>query len=96
MAAPDRGAAAAGWRTMRIERRLAELGLELPGPMRLPPGVTLPFPWVRVHGDRALVSGHAPLARDGSLATPLGKVGGQVTQEQAYQAARLTALAIAP
>jgi enamine deaminase RidA (YjgF/YER057c/UK114 family) len=79
---------------MRIERRLAELGLRLPDPMQLPPGVTLPFPWVRVHGDRAFVSGHAPLAPDGSLAAPLGKVGGQVTPEQAYQAARLTALAV--
>src|SRR5437588_12937575 len=79
---------------MRIESRLAELGLRLPEPMRLPPDVSLPFPWVRVHGDRAFVSGHAPLAPDGSLATPLGKVGAQVTQDQAYQAARLTALAI--
>jgi enamine deaminase RidA (YjgF/YER057c/UK114 family) len=79
--------------TMHIERRLAELGLELPGPVRLPPGVTLPFPWVRVHGDRAFVSGHAPLLPDGSLAGPFGKVGAEVTEEQAYQAARLTALA---
>jgi enamine deaminase RidA (YjgF/YER057c/UK114 family) len=79
---------------VRVERRLAELGLRLPEPMRLPPDVTLPFPWVRVHGDRAFVSGHAPLAPDGSLATPLGKVGAQVTQDQAYQAARLTALAV--
>jgi enamine deaminase RidA (YjgF/YER057c/UK114 family) len=79
---------------VRVERRLAELGLRLPDPMRLPPDVTLPFPWVRLHGDRAFVSGHAPLAPDGSLATPLGKVGAQVTQDQAYQAARLTALAV--
>jgi enamine deaminase RidA (YjgF/YER057c/UK114 family) len=79
---------------MRIESRLAELGLGLPEPMRLPPDVSLPFPWVRVHGDRAFVSGHAPLAPDGSLATPLGKVGDQVTPDQAYRAARLTALAV--
>jgi enamine deaminase RidA (YjgF/YER057c/UK114 family) len=79
---------------MRIESRLAELSLQLPDPMRLPPGVTLPFPWVRVHGNRAFVSGHAPLHADGSLARPLGKVGDQVTGEQAYQAARHTALAV--
>jgi enamine deaminase RidA (YjgF/YER057c/UK114 family) len=79
---------------MRIERRLAELGLELPEPMRLPPGLTLSFPWVRVHGDRAFVSGHGPLLPDGSLAGPLGKVGAEVTEEQAYRAARLTALAV--
>jgi enamine deaminase RidA (YjgF/YER057c/UK114 family) len=79
---------------MHIERRLAELGLELPEPIRLPPGVTLSFPWVRVHGGRAFVSGHGPLLPDGSLAPPLGRVGGEVTEEQAYHAARLTALAV--
>jgi enamine deaminase RidA (YjgF/YER057c/UK114 family) len=77
-----------------IENRLAELGLVLPEPMRLPPGAVLPFPWVRVRGGRAFVSGHAPLLPDGSLADPLGKVGDQVTPEQAYEASRLTALAI--
>jgi enamine deaminase RidA (YjgF/YER057c/UK114 family) len=79
---------------MDIARRLTDLGLRLPEPIRLPPGARLPFPWVRVHGDRAFVSGHAPLLPDGSLAAPRGKVGDQVTQEQAYQAARLTALAV--
>jgi len=53
---------------VRIEKRLAELGLVLPDRMQLPPGVKLPFPWVRVHGDRAFVSGHGPLNADGSLA----------------------------
>jgi enamine deaminase RidA (YjgF/YER057c/UK114 family) len=77
-----------------IENRLAELGLVLPEPMRLPPGAVLPFPWVRVRGGRAFVSGHGPLLADGSLAGPLGKVGDQVTPEQAYDASRLTALAI--
>jgi enamine deaminase RidA (YjgF/YER057c/UK114 family) len=79
---------------MRIERRLSELGLELPQPMRLPPGLTLPFPWVRVWPGRAFISGHGPLLPDGSLPPNLGKVGRDVTEEQAYDAARLTALAI--
>jgi enamine deaminase RidA (YjgF/YER057c/UK114 family) len=78
----------------RIESRLAELGLRLPEPMKLPAGATLPFPWVRVHGDRAFVSGHGPLLPDGTVAGPFGKVGDQVTPEQAYQAARLTGLAV--
>jgi len=69
--------------------------LELPAPLQLPAGVTLPFPWVRVHGERAFVSGHAPTRADGSLPTELfGKVGADVTVEQGYEAARLTALAI--
>jgi enamine deaminase RidA (YjgF/YER057c/UK114 family) len=79
---------------VRIENRLSELGLTLPDPMRLPAGATLPFPWVRVRAGRAFVSGHGPLLADGSLAGPLGKVSDQVTQEQAYEAARLTALAM--
>lgn len=77
-----------------IETRLAELGLVLPPPTVPPPGVVLPFPWVRVVGDRAFVSGHGPVAADGSLARPLGKVGQDVTPEQARHAARLTGLAM--
>ncbi|HWN32038.1 MAG TPA: RidA family protein [Pseudonocardia sp.] len=79
---------------MRIEKRLAELGLVLPDRMQLPPGAKLPFPWVRVHGDRAFISGHGPLNADGSLAGPLGKVGAEVSQDEAYRAARLTGLAM--
>jgi enamine deaminase RidA (YjgF/YER057c/UK114 family) len=79
---------------VRIEKRLAELGLVLPDRMQLPPGAKLPFPWVRVHGDRAFVSGHGPLNADGSLARPLGKVGAEVSQDDAYRAARLTGLAM--
>jgi len=77
-----------------IEAKLKTLGLVLPAPLILPPGVTLPFPWVRLHGDRAFVSGHAAQNADGSLAGPLGKVGSEVTLEQAQHAARLTALSI--
>ena len=76
------------------EARLQQLGLTLPEPMKLPPGVTLPFPWVRVRGDRAYISGHGPQNADGSLAVPLGKVDADVSLEEGYQAARLTALSI--
>ena len=62
--------------------------------MQLPPGIVLPFPWVRVHDNRAFISGHAAQNVDGSLALPLGKVGLDVTLEQAQQSARLVALAI--
>ncbi|WP_069166199.1 RidA family protein [Nocardia altamirensis] len=79
---------------MRIEQRLADLGLSLPDPPKLPPGTIVPFSFVRVHGNRALISGHGPLLSDGSLAEPLGKVGAEVTEEQGYLAARRTALAI--
>jgi enamine deaminase RidA (YjgF/YER057c/UK114 family) len=79
---------------MHIEQALTDLCLELPAPLRMPPGVELGFPWVRVIGDRAYISGHGPLEPDGSLAKPFGKVGVEVTEAEAYQAARLTALAV--
>ncbi len=79
---------------MRIEDRLRELGLVLPQPMPAPPGVVLPFSPIRVSGDRAYVSGHAPQNPDGTIAGPLGKVDQDVTVEQAYQSARLLGLGI--
>jgi enamine deaminase RidA (YjgF/YER057c/UK114 family) len=78
----------------RIEQALDDLGLTLPEPIQLPPGAELSFPWVRVLGSRAYVSGHGPLEPDGSLAGPLGKVGAEVSEAEAYRAARLTALAV--
>lgn len=78
----------------RIAERLKALGLALPRPLQLPPRVVLPFPWVRVVGTRALISGHGPTNADGTLAQPLGKVGRELSEEQAYLAARLTGLAI--
>jgi len=78
----------------RIEQRLEALGLVLPAPTQTPKGVALPFPWVRVVGSRACISGHAPTNADGSFAHPLGKVGAEVTLDQAKAAARLTGLAI--
>ncbi len=77
-----------------IESRLRDLGLQLPEPLILPPGVILPFPWVRVHGNRAYISGHGPQNPDGSLAGPLGKVGAEVTPEQAHVAAGLVGLSM--
>ncbi len=79
---------------MSVEERLRALGLALPAPTRAPPGAKLPFAWVHIVGDRALVSGHGPTNPDGTLASPLGKVGATVTLEQGYAAARRTALAM--
>lgn len=78
----------------RVEERLAARGWVLPEPLRPPAGVVLPFQFVRLSGSRAFVSGHGPTNADGSLAAPLGKVGRDLTPEQAYVSARLTGLAI--
>jgi enamine deaminase RidA (YjgF/YER057c/UK114 family) len=78
----------------RTEDRLTALGLVLPAPLTPPPGVVLPFQFVRIVGSRALISGHGPQSADGALAMPLGKLGRDLTLEQGYAAARLTALSI--
>ena len=77
-----------------VEDKLKELGHILPGPLKIPPGVRLPFGWVRVRGNHAYISGHPPQNPDGSIAEPLGKVGAELMLEQGYQAARLTAISM--
>src|SRR5512133_1248749 len=77
-----------------IENRLDELRLTLPSSAQLPPGVTIPFEWVRARGKRALVPGHGPLAPDGTPTGPFGKVPSGVPLEAAQESARLTALAV--
>jgi enamine deaminase RidA (YjgF/YER057c/UK114 family) len=79
---------------MKVEERLALLGLVLPPPVQAPPGVRLPFTPVRIIGERAFVSGHGPQLPDGSIAGPFGKVGAEVTVEEGYASARLTALSM--
>jgi enamine deaminase RidA (YjgF/YER057c/UK114 family) len=75
-----------------IEDRLGELGLQLPAPPAAPAGVQLPFELVRVHGDLAYLSGHGPFDGDRLLVT--GAVGGEVSVEQGYEAARATGLSM--
>jgi enamine deaminase RidA (YjgF/YER057c/UK114 family) len=77
-----------------VDQRIAELGLILPPPLVPPAGVVLPFQSVRVVGTVAYVAGHGPQAEDGSVATPLGKLGQELDVEQGYRAARLTGLSI--
>ena len=76
----------------RIEERLSERGLSLPRPFIAPEGLELKFSWVRLSGGYAYLSGHGPL--DGNEVLVKRKVGADVTLEQAYEAARLTALSM--
>lgn len=78
----------------KIKTRLNALGLELPAPMQVPEGVTLPFPFVNIRGNRAFVSGHGPQNPDGAVAGPFGAVGSDLTVEEGYLAARLTGLSM--
>ena len=79
---------------MKIEDRLHELGLVLPPPMQSPGGMRLPFVNARRRANRIYISGHGPTSDDGSLAGPFGKVGREVTVDQAYASARQVGLAI--
>lgn len=80
--------------TGRVLSALNGRNLVLPAVMKPATPDTFPFPWVRVTGDRIFVSGHGPLTPAGSLAAPLGKVGSDLTLDEGYVAARLTALAM--
>ncbi len=71
----------------RIDGRLAELGIELP-PVFPPAGNYL---GAVVEGGLAYVGGHGPIAGD---RTVIGKVGADVSLEQAREAARMTACSI--
>lgn len=78
----------------KIDDRLADRGLVLPPEPVLPPGVVLPFDFVRIVGERAFVSGHGPQDPDGSIVGPFGQVGDDVTVDEAVESARLTALSM--
>jgi enamine deaminase RidA (YjgF/YER057c/UK114 family) len=79
---------------MSVDDRIRDLGLSLPQAPRMPAGVETTFSWVRIVGDRVLVSGHGPQERDGSPAGPFGRVPDEVPAEQAMASARLAALAV--
>lgn len=78
----------------QFENRLTALGFVLPAPLRAPAGAVYPFPDVRIIGARAFVSGHGPQDSDGSIAGPFGKVGAEVSVEEAVTLAEKTALSM--
>ena len=80
--------------TINPDERIRELGLVLPAPLAIPPGIDAPLAFIKVVGNRVMVSGHGPQEADGSIARPLGKVGSDLTVEQGAEAARKTALSM--
>lgn len=73
-----------------IEARLEELGIKLPA--EAPPPIANYVPGVRV-GNLIFLSGLGPAEREDGTA-PSGKVGRDLTQEEGYEAARLTGINI--
>lgn len=78
----------------KIENRIKELGFVLPPPFPVPESMQGFMAMTRIIGDRCIISGHAALNPDGSIAQPIGQVGTEVSTEQAIHAAHLTALAM--
>ncbi|QBY01526.1 RidA family protein [Rhodophyticola sp. CCM32] len=76
------------------EHRLTELGLDLPAPVTLAPGLHLPFTFVNRRGNRVLISGHPKQAADGTIAGPYGQLGRDLTTEEGQHAARDIALSV--
>jgi enamine deaminase RidA (YjgF/YER057c/UK114 family) len=72
----------------QIEKRLTELGLTLPEPI-VPPGN---YELVKLHNGLAYVAGHGPF--DGATPVVQGLVGSDLTLDEGYRAARLTALSM--
>jgi enamine deaminase RidA (YjgF/YER057c/UK114 family) len=77
--------------TRTIRERLAALGLEIPPAQVAPDGVRLTYRRLVTHGGIAYISGHGPTHGAG-WGSSLGKVGSEVTIDEAVDAARLTAL----
>ena len=71
---------------MSADQRLVKLGWTLP-PLHPPLGRNLPF---RFAGNVLYIGGSGPRHADGSFV--IGKVGRDLSTEQAYEAARLTGL----
>ena len=76
------------------EKKLIELGLKLPDPIKLPPNLELPFSFINLRGNRVLISGHPRQDKDGSINGPYGQVGTNLTTEQAKLAGKEIGLSI--
>ena len=76
------------------DERIKQLGIKLPGPLPIPPGMDVPLAFIKIVGKRVLVSGHGPQEADGSIAQPLGQLGSDLTTEQGVEAASKVALAM--
>jgi enamine deaminase RidA (YjgF/YER057c/UK114 family) len=73
---------------MTPEEKLASMGLSLPA-MASPMANYVPY---KINGNTLYLSGQGPRRSDGSMAT--GKVGRDVTVEQAYEHAKLVGLGL--
>ena len=76
------------------EKKIIELGLKLPNPIKIPSNLELPFSFINLRGNRAIISGHPRQANDGSINGPYGQVGTNLTTDDAKSAAKEIGLSI--
>lgn len=79
---------------MTPEERLEELGFVLPPPIAVPEGLHLPFTFVNVRGNRAVISGHPKHDTSGRIAGPYGQLGTDLTTEEGTAATADIALSV--
>jgi enamine deaminase RidA (YjgF/YER057c/UK114 family) len=76
------------------EERLNELGIILPPPVTVPEGLHLPFSFINIKENRVFISGHPRHSNEGKIDGPYGKVGKELTMDQANVAAKEIAISV--
>lgn len=76
------------------EHRMETLGLKLPRPTQLPPGLHLPFSFINIRENRVMISGHPKQDDGGQISGPFGTFGKDLQTEQGYKDARAVALSV--
>ena len=76
------------------EQKLTELGYKLPKPITVPKELHLPFKFINTRDENVFISGHPRHSVDGVINGPYGKVGRDLTLDDANQAAKEIGLSV--
>ena len=76
------------------EQKLTDLGYKLPKPITVPKNLHLPFTFINIRDENVFISGHPRHSDDGVINGPYGKVGRDLTLDEANQAAKEIGLSV--
>ena len=76
------------------EQKLTDLGYKLPKPITDPKNLHLPFTFINIRDENVFISGHPRHSDDGVINGPYGKVGRDLTLDEANQAAKEIGLSV--
>ena len=76
------------------EQKLIELGYKLPSPAIIPKNLQLPFTFINIREENVFISGHPRHSADGVINGPFGKVGRDLTLDEANLAAKEIGLSV--